>query len=173
MNSGELERWSNWHVTVNTNKNQADLIYVMREAIELLPEPQYLWRWLKHYAHGRQEDFDEAEKAKVYSVRLRAAFENKGKQNKGLHVHILVEVAHSTSVQINKQGFLAVCRELLGVPVNAQFRFLRGSGEDKDFILHYMTKEVPRGAKAANPENSKLQEVFAGAEEVVEVDTNV
>lgn len=148
--NGKL-KYSNFHITVNFNKREHALVPSMRIATEAMVEGDYLWTWLKRYDGHQQVDFVGGDKLLVERVRLRAAFEERGEHNKGVHVHILVEVAHRTMVQVSKQGVELVFREFVGHTPNVHCRFIRGSGDDKDFILHYITKEVPRHpAKGAN-----------------------
>lgn len=164
-----MTKYSNFHVTVNFNKDDASLIYSMREAVDALVEEPYVWWWLKNYTQGAQRDFDPDTELDIECIRLRAAFEHEGKHNKGLHVHILIEVAHDTMVQVSKHGLCEVFRQFVGHNPNCHVRFLRGSGEDKDFILHYITKEVP----SYNPQsqlNSRLKYAFSGKNEEVEAE---
>jgi predicted SnoaL-like aldol condensation-catalyzing enzyme len=103
----------------------------------------------------------------VQNVRLRAAFEHEGKRNKGLHVHILIEVTHTTMVQISKEGLVQIFRQFVHKEPNVHCRFLRGNGEDKDFILHYITKEVPSYAPN-DIGNRQLRSAFRGGDDVAE-----
>lgn len=162
-------KWSNFHVTVNPNKHGMALMRPMRECIESLPDPEFLWRWLKHYKGGRQQDFTDDAKMLVETVRLRAAFECQGKQNKALHVHIVIEVGHRTMVQLYCPAFEDIFFEFLRCAVNAKCRFVKGVGEDKDFILQYLSKEVP-SYRPRSEENRELGSAFARADEVVEAD---
>ena len=141
----------------------------MRRAVDALVTPDYLWMWLKRYTGSEQVDFDAETAGLVETVRLRAAFEHEGRQNRGLHVHILIEIGHRTMVQVSKWGLCEVFRRLVGENPNCHCRFVKGSGEDKDFILRYITKEIP----AYRPDsqlNSKLAYAFR-AGEVMEVES--
>lgn len=142
MDDYQKVKWSNFHVTVNPNRPGLELIAQMREAVEALPTPEFLWRWLRHMKNGRQVLFEGAAKDLVETVRIRAAFERNGKKNRGLHVHMVIEIGHRTMVQLFGPAFEEIFFEFLGVPVNARLRFVKGQGEDKDFILHYLSKEV-------------------------------
>lgn len=142
MESGKKLKFSNWHLTVNFNVDSEDHIGQMREAVEEMVEDPWLWRWLKQYNHGQQVDFREATKPLVDRVRVRAAFEHGGAQNHGLHVHLVVEVAHDTLVQVNKLGLVQLFEHFVHLNPNIHIRFMPGRGEDKDFILHYISKEV-------------------------------
>lgn len=157
--SGKV-KWSNFHITVNYNIDGEEHIDRMRAAVEAMPEHPYLWGWLKQYDGSSQIDFVGASKMEVDSVRLRAAFEHGGQRNHGLHVHIVVEIGHTTMVQVSKQGIIDVFREFLDENCNVHCRFIKGSGEDKDFILRYITKEVPRYTPT-NQSNSRLRSAFA------------
>lgn len=152
-------KWSNFHITVNYNIDGEEHIDQMRQAIENMAESPYLWQWLKHY-NGGKHDFSPENKLDVESVRIRAAFEHGGQQNHGLHAHILIEVGHRTMVQVEKQGVIDVFREVLpDNNPNIHIRFVRGDGEDKDFILHYITKEVPR-YRPDREANQRLKRAF-------------
>ncbi len=136
-------KYSNFHITVNYNVDSEAHIGAMRTAVEEMVEAPYLWWWLRQYNGHSQQAFAVDNQNLVDRVRLRAAFEHGGKQNHGLHVHILVEIAHTTMVQIGKQGVIAVFEQFVpNMTPNVHSRFVKGEGEDKDFILHYITKEV-------------------------------
>jgi len=114
-----------------------------------------------------QVDFTSQTSPLVQHVRLRAGFEHGGKQNHGLHVHILVEVTHTTMVQVSKAGVAEIFRQACHMTPNVHCRFLRGDGEDKDCILHYITKEVPK-FRPKDQNNSRLRSVFAKDDDIVE-----
>ena len=149
-------KWSNFHVTVNLNKSDMSLINSMREAVDAMSESPYLWQWLKQYNGSEQVDFTRETAPLVETVRLRAAFEREGKVNHGLHVHIVIEIGHRTMVQINKYGLCELFRRFTHENPNVHCRFVKGSGEDKDFILRYITKEVPT-YKPQSQLNSRLK----------------
>ncbi len=152
-------KYSNFHVTVNTNKDDEDLVYAMRETIDELAFDPYLWKWLKQYDGRAQVAFTPENAPLVDSIRLRAAIEHGGENNRGLHAHILIEIAHDTMVQIYSNGIKDVFRHFLGFEPNVRCRFIKGAGDDKDFILHYITKEVPR-RKSNNPANNRLAQAM-------------
>lgn len=165
-------KYSNFHVTVNFNVDDEAHLPRMRRAIEDMAEPQFLWTWLRRYDNGAQRNFAPAERALVDRVRLRAAFEHEGRHNRGLHVHILIEVAHETFVQIDSRGIMDLFRRVVGLNPNVNCRFVRGNGEDKDFILHYITKEVPT-YRPAGMLNRRVQSAFSGRNEEVDVDEQI
>jgi len=136
----------------------------MREAVDQMVEEPYLWWWLRQYDGTSQVAFDDDSMQLVESVRLRAAFEHGGKRNHGLHVHIVIEVAHRTMVQIDKRGLCDIFRKFVGMNPNCDVRFIKGVGEDKDFILHYITKEVP-SYKPESALNARLKSAFASKNE--------
>jgi hypothetical protein len=160
-------KWSNFHITVNFNIDDEEHIRAMREAVEEMAEPPTLWTWLRQFNGEEQVAFTGATTHLVERVRLRAAFEHGGKQNKGLHVHILVEVAHRTMVQVNKQGVEALFARIVKRTPNVHCRFLRGNSEDKDYILHYITKEVP-AVRPKDQNNSRLRSAFGKEEDPAE-----
>lgn len=140
---GHKVKWSNFHVTVNFNIDSESHIERIRRAVEEMPESEWLWTWLKQFDGSGQIDFDtHAQRLHVETVRLRAAIEHGGTHNHGLHVHIVIEVGHTTMVQISKSGVEKLFLHFVGYVPNVHCRFVRGQGEDKDFILHYLTKEV-------------------------------
>jgi hypothetical protein len=164
-------KWSNFHVTVNFNVNAEDHLDTMRTAVEDMADTDHLWSWLKQYNGRSQMEFDEDTKPLVERVRLRAAFEHGGQQNRGLHVHIVIEVAHSTMVQIDKQGLVRLFRTAVGLTPNVHCRFIKGEGEDKDFCLRYLSKEVPDYVPR-HVGNKILRSVMAHADQV-DVDEEV
>ena len=168
--AGKL-KWSNFHITVNYNIDGEEHIDAMRQACEAMPESPYLWWWLKQYDGATQQNFSGASKMEVDSVRLRAAFEHGGTQNRGLHVHIVVEVGHTTMVQVSKQGIVDLFREFFDAAPNVHCRFVKGSGEDKDFILRYITKEIPRYSPK-NQSNSRLRSAFLRGEVIADAENN-
>ena len=167
-----MVKFSNFHVTINFNKDDESLIHTIREAVESLVDEDHLFDWLKLYEDGQQKTFDDDNMSDVKYVRLRAAFEHEGKHNKGLHVHILIEVEHDTMVQISKYGLCQVFRDIVGLDPNCHVRFVKGEGEDKDFILHYITKEVPE-YRPQSQLNSRLKYAFGGGREELEAETLV
>ncbi len=159
------KKYSNFHVTVNWNSTDAARVHLIRAAVEALAEPRYLWTWLKQYDATQQVDFVGGEKLHVSHVRIRAAIEREGEHNHGVHVHFLIEVTHTTMVQISKRGLCDVVREFVGSCPTCHVRFVKGSGEDKDFILHYITKEVPRYVPKSKL-NNQLRHAMSGGEVV-------
>ncbi len=163
-------KYSNFHVTVNFNVDAEEHIGAFREAIEGMVTSDVLWTWLRQYDGGEQLEFDDANKPLVDRVRLRAALEHGGQQNHGLHAHIVIEIAHTTMVQINKSALVTHFANVVGLAPNIHCRFIKGNGEDKDFILHYITKEVPT-YRPENARNAQLQRAFEGGE-IIEADNN-
>lgn len=162
-------KWSNFHVTVNFNRSDLGHMDKMKEAVEEMGDDPFLGWWLKQYDGTGQVDFTDATWPLVETVRIRAAFENEGKQNHGLHLHILIEIGHTTMVQVSKDGIVRLFRQLVGLDPNVHCRFVKGSGEDKEFILHYLTKEVPRTG-AQDPSNRRLRAAFHQDSDLASVD---
>lgn len=130
-------KYSNFHITVNTNKpNSYPLIVKFRQAIENgFCRDETILQWLKQYNGTSRVDFSRSKFGKlVERVRVRAAFEIEGKQNRCLHCHILVEVAHTTMVQVDARGVEAFFDKRLGITTNVHCRFIPGTGEGKDFM---------------------------------------
>ena len=162
-------KWSNFHITVNFNIDDDRLVPGMRRAIEAMAEYPYVWWWLKYFNRDRreQEDFEGDKRFDISMIRRRVAFEHAGKRNKGLHAHILIEIEHDSMVQISKQGITELFSHFVKGNPHIHIRFMPGDGEDKDFILKYITKEIP-SYSAQNPWNNRLKYAFrndAGGEE--------
>lgn len=155
---------SNWHITVNFNDPDESLVDRIRSALEEIVTDAYLWRWLKHFVDGKQETFTPQDCYLVESVDLSCSFEQKGAHNKGVHVHCLLEVMHTTNVQIHKGEFCKVLYELVGKTPNVHMRLLKGNSEDTNFILRYITKETAVAAR--NQQNRELQAAFAQGPDV-------
>lgn len=141
----EHPKFSNFHITVNLNSGDPEYLDGLREAVEHMKDFEYLGWWLKQYDGTGQVDFDDNTWELVDDVRLRCGLESEGEQNKGIHAHILVEIRHYTMVQINKTGLLDVIKKFVHwrLNPNVHIRFIPGKGEDKEYILHYITKERP------------------------------
>jgi len=168
MDASPQTRWSNFHVTVNLNADDEAHIAAMREAVEEMAQVPTLWTWLKQFNGEEQVAFTSATSQLVQHVRLRAAFEHEGKHNRGLHVHILVEVTHTTMVQVSKEGVASIFRAACKRTPNVHCRFLRGDDpEAKQVILKYITKEVP-ATRPSDQNNSRLRSVFGKSEDVVD-----
>lgn len=171
--------WSNWHITVNANqreKSRADRLVTARilsDAVEeAVQNPRHLWYWLRYYKRGQgQIDFPPAEQAKVERVRARVSLEGAaGKGARSVHVHILIEVQHRTRVQIDEARFREVLVRETGFDnLNTKSRFVRGNGEDKEYLLRYLQKEGKPERVARDPDNRALQR----DEEVHEVEEQV
>lgn len=166
-------KWSNFHVTVNANApaDSAQTVRDLRQGVYDMVSNEYLWEWLKKYQGGQRVNFPVVDRLLVDRVRLRAAIELGGQQNRSAHVHIVVEVAHRTMVQIDKYGVQDVFQRRLGWQPNVHVRFLQGRGEDKSYILKYITKEVPR-TRPDNWVNDVLRYAMAKGE-IVDATNNV
>lgn len=150
-----MVKYSNFHLTVNFNKRDVSLVPKIRAAVESLVDDEVWPEWLMRYDGSQRVAFTPEDEYLVVGIRLRAALESGGKQNQGHHVHVLIEVTHDTMVQLDKQALLNHFRAVVGASPNVHFRFVKGAGDDKDFILHYITKEVPT-RRSRNPENVRL-----------------
>lgn len=144
-------KWSNFLITVNLNNaSGAGNVSGIIDAIHGMAEGDWIWRWLKQYAHGTRVDFSDADKSLVERVRMRVGLEEGGKQNQSLHAHIVLEVAHRTMVQVDYTGIKDVFAFFTGENPNVNVKFIKGSGEGLNYILQYITKEVPpRSSKRA------------------------
>jgi hypothetical protein len=165
-------KWSNFHITVNFNTRAPGIVGRIRNAVERMVDRDLVWTWLKQYKGGGQRDFEGAERMLVERVRIRAAIEGGGQQNNGIHAHIVVEVAHRTMVQVNKDGVCNLMRDLVGSNPNVHCRFIKGDGEDKDFILRYLMKEVP-AYRPKDQFNQRLWYAFGRGTEITQIDRAV
>jgi len=156
-------KWSNFHITVNYNGARGVNVRNLSGAITDMVEDDNLWLWLRHYDGQHQEEFDADTSQQVLRVRLRAALEEGGAKNHGLHAHILVEVMHDTMVQVSRDGLYEYFKAALGSGANIHTRFVMGRGEDKDFILQYLSKEIP-GYRPQSNANAALARAFADGE---------
>ncbi len=164
-------KWSNFHITVNANaakKNYGASIRELREACEYMVHNPELWTWLKQYKHGQQVEFKGAQKMLVERVRMRAAIEQEGQTNHSPHVHIVLEVAHRTMVQIDKSELKDLFEHFCGEGVNVHFRFIPGKGDDMEYIFKYITKEVPQ-QPAARRANENIRQAFLEGEIIADV----
>ena len=164
MENSYKSKWSNFHITVQTNTTSGSaaegvIVRRLRRAVEEMVNNDNLWEWLKWYNEGRQKDFTADEKFLVERIRLRCAIEGGGATNHGLHAHIVMEVMHKTMVQINKFGIQDVFQRILGFQPNVHVRFLKGDSGDKNYILKYITKEVPT-ERTENVFNNQLKDAF-------------
>src|SRR5271166_477591 len=96
-------KWSNFHITINFNVVDEDMVYTIKEAIEYAFGRELIFTWLKKVENRKQRPFQDGEEDQVETIRLRVGLENGGEQNKGVHAHILLEVGHRTMVQIDKR----------------------------------------------------------------------
>lgn len=165
-------KWSNFHVTVNLNASDRNNIDALREAIEAMPTEDCRHLWLRGFDGTAQYELSETDfEDHVDSIRLRAAIECEGPQNKGLHVHIVVEVGHDIMVQISKDGVVRVFRRFLPhCNPSVHCEFIRGEGDSKPFILKYLQKEVPPKSQRSTISQRRLaaamaNEVIADEEE--------
>lgn len=165
--------YSNWHIVVNTNGgNEAIQVGRLRSAVQEMALPDELWKWLVYFDYGSKtkRPFTADEKLLVERVRVRAAFEREGAGRRGLHLHMLLEVTHRTMVQIEAVPFRQLFSRYTGRNPNVKIRFLRGDSSNKDFILHYITKEVPGPGRG----DADLQRMTAAMRsgDVIEADTS-
>lgn len=173
MKMADKVKYSNFHITVNTNRTDANLVPLLREAVDSMVEGDTLWTWLRQYDGQRQIAFDEETQPLVQRVRIRAALESGGAQNHGQHVHLLLEVTHTTLVQVDKAALVRHFLQCVGCNCNIHVRFLRGAGDDKDFILHYITKEGVPTRRTADTRNAQLARAMRDGEELADVDEDV
>ena len=158
--------WSNWHITVNANRHEKthkarmETAQLLSDAVATaIREPQHLWYWLRYFHNKEQKDFPEKMKQRVERIRARCALEMGGKaNNRSVHVHIMLEVQHRTRVQIDPMRFQEVLEKITGLSgFNTLSRFVRGNGEDKEYLLRYLQKDGVPARKARDPDNARIQ----------------
>lgn len=157
------KKWSNFHITVNLNvppAQNANYVQGIIDSVHDLATPEWLWTWLKRYDNGGKRDFVGAEKMDVETVRMRVGIEQGGGQNGSIHAHILLEVGHRTAVQVDFQGIKDCFRDNTGREVNVDVKYLRGDGAMKQYILKYITKEVPRVNVYSSRQEAELSRAF-------------
>lgn len=158
--------WSNWHITLNTNQRERTdeqretNARILSDAVDdACSKPEHLWRWLKHYVGGNRIDFTPENAGWVHRVRARVSLEvGPNAKNTSVHCHILLEVEHVTRVHIDHFEFKRIIEELTGWRgTNIKSRFVKGQGEDKEYLLRYIQKDgVPRRT-AATADNRAIQ----------------
>ena len=167
--SSSALKWSNFHVTISPNSEVAgneQMTRYLREATEEMAQSDWLWRWLKVYKNGRRTDFEGAEKMDVETVRIRCALEEGGTQNQSVHAHLVIEIGHRTMVQVDMRGLQEVFGAYTRSNVNVKVQFIKGSGENLDYILKYLVKEVPRRFTASRGLR-EIQRAFGNADRVI------
>ena len=163
----ERSHWSNWHITVNTNRHErtdaerTETARVLADAFEdCVTESRIFYSWVKHFRDGGQDRFTRDTAGAISRVRARVALEQ-GPQarNRSIHAHIILEIEHRTRLQINNRELLLRLEQLTGwYGMNISSRFVKGDGEDKEYLLRYLQKDgMPRRA-AADPDNARLQQ---------------
>lgn len=141
--------WSNWHITANLNQRgigqaaQLESVRRLRDFChDSLMRPPMLWQWLKHYTGGGREDFTPEEQQYVERIRARVSIERGDGANGSIHAHILLEVQHRTRVHIDPAALSALIKAEFGEQANIRSRFVRGDGDDRDFLLKYISKDT-------------------------------
>lgn len=158
--------WSNWHITINTNRHETDdgqrreTARILADAIDdAVHEERIFYAWVKHYVAGDRIDFTPNTAGAISTVRLRVGLEQ-GPQaaNRSIHAHILIEIGHTTRLQIVDSQLLNALENLTGwYGMNIKSRFVKGDGEDKEYLLRYIQKDgVPR-QPASDPDNARIQ----------------
>ena len=161
------QHWSNWHITINTNQHERTaaqrqtngriLADAVRDACEI---PAVLWSWLRHFSNGNKIQFTPHMMGAVTRIRSRVSLEiGPDAANTSVHCHWLLEVEHRTRLQIDAVQLREQIEELTGFRgTHINIRFVKGAGDDKEYLLRYLQKDgVPRGV-AQNADNRALQQ---------------
>lgn len=167
--------WSNWHITVNTNQheqNRAQRIATAQKLADAVDDcctnPKILYTWLLHYVDGRKERFTKKNARWVSRVRARVGLEvGPNDKNRSVHCHILLEVEHKTRVQIDQNTLKQQLCALTGFGgINISTRFVKGDGEDKEYLLRYIQKDGIPNRRARDPDNLRIQ----ATEDILEIE---
>jgi hypothetical protein len=170
MEFGGALKWSNFHITVNPNApaSSTNMVQDLRYTAEQMVTSEYLWTWLRQYVNGSRIPFSPGEKHKVETVRQRCAIEQSDSgSNQSHHLHIVLEIGHRTMVQIDINELKTLFQTFTGYYPNIKVDFIKGSGENLQYILKYITKEVPSQI-SGNRGLEKKRKVFGGQADVVE-----
>lgn len=178
MSEHERQHWSNWHITVNTNRHERtdeDRLETARTLADAIDDairmPELLWTWLLHFTGGRRVAFTDEETAWISRIRARVALEEGPRaNNRSVHCHILLEVEHVTRVQVDQWQLARVLEQITGwTGINVKSRFVKGEGSDREYLLRYIQKDGVPTRRARDPENRRIQQ----ASEVLEIEEHV
>jgi len=163
--------WSNYLVTISSNftnspANRDACATAMIESLRHILSAPHLWTWLHvRDSAGAQRAFAVGERPLVKWVRARTALESDGPRNAQPHMHIYMEICHTTNIFLNYTAMKAAIRAGLWgftdgerAGVNIDIKFVDpAEDEDKNFILHYLLKQgvplPPAAPTAAQGEN--------------------
>lgn len=145
MSDGKV-KWSNFSITVNLNKSpdctSPEMIQQFAEWCEDMVSSDYLFLWLLQYdpETRSRHQFDDEEKPRVKRIRQQVALEAEGQTNKSLHAHWLLEIAHTTLVQLDYHTLQNLCNTRFGIGSNVKGRFVPGDPSGKQFLIEYLWK---------------------------------
>lgn len=158
--------YSNWHITINANQPNKSARVVARELTEAINAllRDNVYDWLRYFDAdtNTQRPLDGNERAEVMRVRAQAALERGGDNNRSVHAHILLEVQHTTMLHVDYRVIRDIISAYTGNSVNVSTRFAPGDGEDKNFLLHYISKEVARETDPLKRGNRGIKRAFVG-----------
>lgn len=125
------------------------------------------WEWLREMHGGYRSEFADADKYKIKRIRARVALETGTPTNPSIHAHILLEIEHTTMVQIDYRAITKAFKEETGFRgANIHVDFLKGD-DDKAFTLKYIMKEVNQWSD--RPLHNRLRRAFTGRDSNVVV----
>lgn len=141
----DRHRWSNFHITINTNQNIGQLggwqaaragLAGITTAVE---NAIGNWQaWLMEYVDGQRVPIANA--GLIRNIRARVALE-RGDDNHQLHAHIVLEVEHDTRVQISRDALIDAWQQAYGRRPGSVFIRLLTENEDLGFLLDYILKQ--------------------------------
>jgi hypothetical protein len=169
--------WSNWHITVNTNQHErtdaerAANARVLADAVDDATTMQnLLFNWLMYYSPARaKERLTEEQQGAVVRIRNRVSLEEgPNAANRSVHCHWLIEVMHYTRIQVDMHALRDVLVDLTGFNgLNIRIRFVKGDGEDREYLLRYLQKDGVPARAARDEDNRRLGDSELVAEDEV------
>lgn len=136
--------WSNYHITIQPhlpNAPRTEHVRLLNRALTRLLNRR--WTWLRIVDNGATRAFNPNERNLVDSIRARPSLE--AGADGAIHMHIVLEVMHHTSVQVDYMEVRDAVRSVLP-QANCNTRYLNYDGADREFLLRYVLKD---GAPAA------------------------
>lgn len=169
--------WSNYLITINSNMenyagSRARCAAAMEAAVAEILSAGRVWSWLYTVAaDGTRRRFAPgAERDLVKWIRARSALEAYGNRNRAPHMHLYLEICHTTNVAIEYRPLMIAIRQSLeGLSaaerraVNIDIQFVpANTPADKNFVLHYLVKQGVPARRRQAPNDPRLTD-FARA----------
>lgn len=154
--------WSNYLVTMNPNMQNTtgNRMKAARAMVSALQGAlQNTWQWLHVRVGNRTRALYPAERHLIKWVRARPSLENQGQQNRSPHMHVFLEICHTTNISLDYNGLTGALKANLegfsGQQVagtNVQIKYVDSRDPaNKKWLLHYLLKEgLPENAPAGD-----------------------